>query len=141
MNTMLTFLAVLTMGFQEPNPKVTFEAPGLLVGVALEKLSEASGVRLMASPQTKDQTLIVWVKDVPLQDLMAKIADCAGAECGERGERLPADPHRRAAGGFLIARPLAESGFRGPRRSGGKPPPRAFEGDRYELHVLASNEG
>ena len=60
------------------------------MSVALERLSTASGVRLMASPQTKDQGLVVWVKDVPLQDLMAKIADCAGAEWSkeESGYRL-----------------------------------------------------
>lgn len=90
MTTILSLYFLHLTGRQEPNPRITFEAPGLLMSVGLEQLSTASGVRLMASPQTKDQALIVYVKDVPLQDLMAKIADCAGAEWvkEEAGYRL-----------------------------------------------------
>jgi hypothetical protein len=81
MNALLIALAISWAApAQDANPKVTLETSATYAEKAFEKLSEAAGIRLTASAQTKDEILILRVRDVPLNDLLAKIALATNAE-------------------------------------------------------------
>ena len=60
--------------------KVTFESRAQRVELLFPELSKTAGIRLMFSPQTKDEVLILSVQDVRLNDLIEKIANATSAE-------------------------------------------------------------
>lgn len=60
--------------------KVTFECAGVYAGRALEELSKVAGVRIAAGATTSEEVFAISVKDVPLSELLAKIALAANAE-------------------------------------------------------------
>ena len=76
----LLAIAFLLPPSQVPNPSITFETRATFADKALSELSKTAGVKLMVSPQTKDEILIIRVKDVPFNELLAKIAHAASAE-------------------------------------------------------------
>lgn len=80
--------AALALAVQEP--RVTFEHRAARVELLFPELSKAAGTSLTFSAQTKDEVLIVSVRDVPLSELRAKIAEAASAEwqAEEGGFRL-----------------------------------------------------
>ncbi len=82
--------AILLMAAAWQEPRVTFECPAGRVENVFPELSKAAGVPLRFSAQTKDEVLILCVKDVPLDELRAKIAEAASAEwqAEEGGFRL-----------------------------------------------------
>ena len=83
-----TFVAALALGAaqaQLTNP-ISLETKAVPVADALKKLSDASGFRLMESPQVKDEFLIIRVEAVPLKDIMDRIAEALGAEWLQESE-------------------------------------------------------
>lgn len=71
---------------QEIARKVDFEARAARVENLLPELSKSTGTSFMFSPQTKDEVLVIKVTDVPLNQLMEKIAAAAAAEWQKEGE-------------------------------------------------------
>src|SRR5688572_17682256 len=75
---MTSFLLAGLLLFQDPG--VSFECRGTRAEEVLEKLSPLCGRRLMTSPATRDEILILSVKDVPVKTLLDRIAEATCAE-------------------------------------------------------------
>lgn len=73
--------------------KISFSHPAARASVLLKDLSKETGVPLSASVRMADEVLIVKVKDVPIKDLLAKMAEAADAEW------------RPLEGGYELGRP------------------------------------
>jgi len=73
-------LATLVLGGQDLTQKVTFAAPAGRASVILPQIAKQAGLNLELAPQTKDEVLFVRVKDVPLSDLMSRLAKVCDAE-------------------------------------------------------------
>lgn len=71
---------------QDMAQKVTFSSPAASAKNLLAELSRATGVTFSVSPQTQGEILLVDVKDVPLSELMKRIAQAAAAEWKQEGE-------------------------------------------------------
>jgi hypothetical protein len=78
---------------QDVSQKVTFSAPAARASVLLKRLGEQTGIPLETSPQTKDEVLLLRVKDVPLKEILDRIAQVADADWKPEG------------GGFRLTRP------------------------------------
>lgn len=63
-----------------PAPTITYECAATRAETLFAKLSELAGEKLMTSPATKDEFLVLRVKDVPLSELREKIAAATAAE-------------------------------------------------------------
>ena len=59
---------------------VTFSAPAAPASRLLPELGKAAGVRMEAEPRVAPEVLLVQVKDAPVGDLMARIAEVSGGE-------------------------------------------------------------
>jgi hypothetical protein len=78
---------------QDVAQKVTFSAPAGRASVVLKKLGEQTGIALETSRQTEDEVLLLSFKDVPLKEVMDRIASVADAEWKPEGS------------GFRLSRP------------------------------------
>ncbi|MGV3618950.1 MAG: hypothetical protein ACO1SV_26790 [Fimbriimonas sp.] len=65
---------------QDVSQKVTFSAPAGRASVLLKKLGDQTGVTLETTNQTKDEVLLIRVKDVPLKDVLERIAKVSDAD-------------------------------------------------------------
>jgi hypothetical protein len=65
---------------QEASPKVTFTMRAARAERVLAELGKAANLTLTTSPQTADEVMVISATDVPLSDLLAKIATAASAE-------------------------------------------------------------
>ncbi len=88
---MVASLAVLFLVLSGPQQagknlteKVSFSVPAARLENLLPELGKAVGVPMEAETATKDEVVLVRVKDMPLQTLMAKIAEVSGAEWEEK---------------------------------------------------------
>ena len=100
---MLCFLiaALLPMAnrgsVQDPSIQVTYSTKAARTSVVLKELSQTTKLNLVASPQTENDVLVISVKDVPLADLMARIATVTSGQWKQDGTtyRLIADAKTR----------------------------------------------
>lgn len=65
---------------QDMAQKVTLRSPAKSAKALLAELSQSTGVAMTTAPQTAGEILLLSVTNVPLKDLMNKIAEAAGAE-------------------------------------------------------------
>jgi multimeric flavodoxin WrbA len=97
---LVALIAITACAFgQDAARRVTFQMEAAPVKRVLETLSKQVGLELITSPQTANDTLLISVKEVPLSDLMQKIAQVCSAEWVQaRGAyrlvRPPAIQHR-----------------------------------------------
>lgn len=98
MNVLLSLLATVSMSAQDMNKIVSAEVRASSAPVAIAELSKQVGYPLEAMVSTKEDILIIKVKDVPLGVLLQKIATTTNAEWEQtaNGLRLTRnDPIRR----------------------------------------------
>src|SRR5690348_16065263 len=69
---------------QDPSAKVTYSTVAAPADRVLQEISKLSGANLKASPQTAHEILVLNVKDVPLADLMKRIAAVTSGEWPEK---------------------------------------------------------
>jgi hypothetical protein len=65
---------------------VSYTCEGARAEVVLRELSERTGLNLQASPVTKDETLVLAVKDAPVAELLDRIAWSVGGSWKVDGE-------------------------------------------------------
>src|SRR5439155_25765839 len=95
--------AVVAAAAAPPNPAanrrasrvVTFSAPAMQADRLLAALSARTGVRLGCAPETRAEVLLLHVNARPLPEVMARLAEAAGAKW------VP------AGAGYRLARPPA----------------------------------
>ncbi|MCB8933080.1 MAG: hypothetical protein M9921_00520 [Fimbriimonadaceae bacterium] len=87
------FAACVFAQAQDLNQKVTYTGPAAPTKVLLEQLGKQTGLLLGTSPQTAGEVLVVHATDVPLADLLKRIAEATGAEWKEE------------TGGYRLVRP------------------------------------
>lgn len=98
MNVLLSLLATVSMSTQDMNKIVSAEVKASSAPVAIAELSKQVGFPLEAIASTKEDFLIIKVKDVPLGVLLQKIAATTNTEWEQtaNGYRLTrTDPIRR----------------------------------------------
>lgn len=98
MNVLLSLLATVSMSPQDMNKIVSAEVKASSAPVAIAELSKQVGFPLEAMASTKEDILIIKVKDVPLGVLLQKIASTTNTEWEQTasGYRLTrTDPIRR----------------------------------------------
>lgn len=78
---------------QDLNQKVTYVGPATPAKALLERLGAQTGVLLGTTPQTGDEVLVVHATDVPLSELLKRIAEATAAEWKEE------------TGGYRLVRP------------------------------------
>src|SRR5688500_20355906 len=80
----ILLLAAVTLGgtlfAQEPNPRVTFSMKAATVDKVVEALAKQTGVKIAASPAISREVVLISVTDVPLETLLAKLADVVSGE-------------------------------------------------------------
>lgn len=83
----------------QTNPKVTFTCRAETVNRALDDLGKIANVHLEAIPALEREVVVIAAKDVPLQDLLARIATATSGEWKpiDGGYRLLANAQQRAA--------------------------------------------
>src|SRR4051794_28975652 len=93
--------AVLLLALQAPDTSVhvTFRSTALPAAKIVAELSRMSNVPLTVTPQTGSDIMVLAVEDMPLSEVMAKIALVDGAQWKpeENGFRLIADTVARGA--------------------------------------------
>lgn len=85
---LLTALAVLSTGhLQDPDlsKKITFKLNATRSAPAMEELTKLAGFPLLTTPATANEVLVINVKDVPIGDLMKRIAKVSSAEWQPEG--------------------------------------------------------
>lgn len=65
---------------QDLSQKISFSGPAMSAKKLLSEISKKVGYPFETSPQTANEVLFLKVSDVPLGDLLKKIAETAGAE-------------------------------------------------------------
>ncbi len=70
----LAGISVLANG-QDTSVKITYTAPATRLQTELDEIGKQAKMPLYASPDMARETLVIKVKDLPLSDLMAKIAE------------------------------------------------------------------
>ncbi len=89
MTTLSLFLASLAIFQQSGNlnsQKITFSQPAMTLGRLLPKLGEAAGVKMEADKSIKNEVVLIRVKDMPLNDLMSKVAEVSSGSWSKSGE-------------------------------------------------------
>ncbi len=82
-------LALTCLGIaQDRSLPVTYKTRAARASVVLKQLSDLTKVDLETSPQTENEILLISVKDVSLNDLMAKIAIAASADWRQEGSKF-----------------------------------------------------
>ncbi len=79
---------------QDLNAKVTTSIPASRINTVMEQLTATTGVPLMAAANLRDDVLLVSVKDVTVQQLMAKLAEVENGAWVKQGN------------GFMLERDL-----------------------------------
>jgi hypothetical protein len=80
-NLALLCLAASTLAAaQEPTPKVTATYAGISVGQLLADLSQKTGAHLSSTPGTAEPVIALRVTDVPLKDILDRLAKATGCE-------------------------------------------------------------
>jgi hypothetical protein len=84
-----TLLLALIVTAPGPDPLVQFEARALPIERLLEELTPVVGQELRAAPEVRRQVLVVSVRNVSREELLAKIAEVAGGRWRlERGIQI-----------------------------------------------------
>ncbi len=77
---------VATTSFQEISQNVTYSVKATRATKILADLSKISSMSLEASPQMRDEVLVIAASNIPLSDLMAKIATVTSGEWKHEGQ-------------------------------------------------------
>lgn len=88
MNTVLlaSLALVAPVGrVQDVSQRVTFAAPPGRASVVLKKLGEQTGITLETSNQTKDEVLLLNFKEIPMKEVMDRIATVSNADWRAEG--------------------------------------------------------
>ena len=73
---------------QDQSVHVTYSTRAARMSEIVRQLSQVSKVNLVASPQTENEVLVISVKDVPISDLLSKIAAVTSGEWRQDGTTL-----------------------------------------------------
>lgn len=77
---MIVSLLITLAAAQDLTKKITYEAPALPLGVALDGISQLAGVRLTSPGLLDRQLILIRFKDAPVSEVMKRLADVAGGE-------------------------------------------------------------
>jgi hypothetical protein len=96
---LLGFSLAIGLAAQE-TPKLTYSAHGVAAGRVIVELAAKSGQDLDIAPELAREVLVISVKDVEVEDLLARIASVMGAEWRQQPDgdrRLTVSPGRLAS--------------------------------------------
>ncbi len=96
---------------QDTSVHVTYVGKAMRASEAVKALGALAKVDLQTSPQTENEVLVISVKDIPLTDVMARIATATSGEWKQEGAtyRLIASAAMRNKEGRIeVAKKLAE---------------------------------
>jgi len=75
-----TAIAASVASAQDPNVKVTFSTKAAGIEKVVDAIAKQTGAKIAASPAIANEIVLVSVKDVPLESLLAKLADVVSGE-------------------------------------------------------------
>ena len=83
---MLSLALASVMGFQQPN--LTFKSNFEPLGTVIERLSAETHIPMGAFGDVKAYPIYISVKDVPVKELLDRIAAISGAEWEKKGDSM-----------------------------------------------------
>ena len=96
---MAAIAVMATVAAAQEQPTVTFSRPTMSMGEVLKAITQQTGVSVTANPGLRDVPILVSVKDVPLDELLDRIALVTGTKVEKRdyGLLFVADKDARKA--------------------------------------------
>lgn len=73
---------------QDANPKVTYSTKASGITKVVDAIAKQTGAKIAASPAIAGEIVLVSVKDVPLETLLARLADVVSGEWQESGDGI-----------------------------------------------------
>lgn len=73
---------------QDANPKVTFSAKAAGIETIVDAIAKQTGAKIAASPAIANEVVLVSVIDVPLESLLAQLADVVSGEWKLSGDGI-----------------------------------------------------